>query len=206
VTGRGRLLGVSATAVLALAGLAVAVSAVAESRPLQAIDWANSVLPAAVCKASKPIELHDHSATLARTGFGNVNSHPNPYVVDVYAASDVVDGNLAGVGNAAAVDVTCSNNGGTADGQLRFADVIFGGSVSKVRTLGIITPRISGGPGHVPLLGTPKFSGGKIIVAEAFYGPNDATCCATGRATTTWVYTHGKLTALRTVITKRAAS
>jgi len=206
VTGRGGLLGVRATVVLALAGLAFAVSAVAKSPPSQPIDWANSVLPGAVCKSSKPIELRNHSATLTRTGFGNVNSHPNPYVVDVYAASDVVYGNLAGVGDAAAVDVTCSNNGGTADGQLRFADVIFGDLESKARTLGIITPRTSGSRDHVPLLGTPRFSDGKIIVGEAFYGPNDRTCCATGRATTTWAYSHGKLTALHTVITRRAAS
>ncbi len=207
VAGRRRLLIGTATALVAVTGPATAISALAQSPPLQAIDWANSILPGTVCESSRPIQLHDHSATLAHTGFGKVNSQPNPYVVDVHAASDVVYGSLAGVGNAAGIDVTCSNNGGTADGQLRFADVIFGGSASNIRTLGIITPQVSGATdNHVPTLGTPKFSGGKIIVREAFYGPNDPTCCSTGRATTTWAYAHGKLKALRTIITKRAAS
>lgn len=39
--------------------------------------------------------------------------------------------------------------------------------------------------------------------AEAWYGPNDTTAEASGRATSTWAYRTGKLTAVRTVVTKR---
>jgi hypothetical protein len=99
----------------------------------------------------------------------------------------------------------CSNNGGTADGQIRFADVVFSGSATSVRPVGLITPRQphSSNGSHVPLLGKVKWVDGRIVVAEYWYGPNDPTCCASGRATTTWAYRTGKLTAVRTVVTKR---
>ena len=123
----------------------------------------------------------------------------------VAAAYDVTYGQLGGVGPAVAVDVVCSNNGGTADGQIRFADVVFRGSATRVRLVGLITPRQphSSNVSHVPLLGKVKWVDGRIVVAEYWYGPNDPTCCASGRATTTWAYRTGKLTAVRTVVTKR---
>jgi hypothetical protein len=153
--------------------------------------------------------LHNHVAEIARTGFGDVNSSgSNPDLVRVAAAYDVTYGQLGGVGSAAAVYVACSNNGGTADGQIRFADAIFSGSATSVHSVGLITPqqprraKVS----HVPLLGKVRWVGGRILAAEYWYGPNDPTCCATGRATTTWAYRTGTLTAIRTVVTKRPTS
>ena len=104
-------------------GLAATGMASAEaSLPLQAVGWQNETLPGAVCKSSRPIRLHNHVAKIAHTGFGNVNSSgSDPDLVVVAAAHNVTFGQLGGVGPAAAVDVVCSNNGGTADGQLRFA-------------------------------------------------------------------------------------
>jgi hypothetical protein len=117
----------------------------------------------------------------------------------------VTYGQLGGVGPAAAVDVVCSNNGGTADGQIRFAEVVFSGSATNARAVGLITPQqpYRAKLSHVPLLGKVKWANGRIVVAEYWYGPNDPTCCASGRATTTWAYRTGKLTAVRTVVTKR---
>jgi hypothetical protein len=202
-TGIGVLL--NAAALVAVVGVGGAASA-QTTLPLQAVGWQNEALPGAACKASRPIRLHHHVAQISHTGFGDVNSSgSNPDLVQVAAAYDVTYGHLGGVGHAAAVDVVCSNNGGTADGQIRFAEVVFGGSATSARAVGLITAqqphraKVS----HVPLLGKVKWAHGRIVVAEYWYGPNDPTCCASGRATTTWAYRAGKLTAIRTVVTKR---
>lgn len=206
-TGHENWIGVaaSAAAVAALVGTA-AIASAQTALPLQAVGWRNETLPGAVCKASSPIRLHNHIARISHTGFGHVGSSgSDPDLVRVSAAYDVTYGQLGGVGPAAAVDVVCANNGGTADGQVRFADVIFGGSATSVRPVGLITPRQrhSSNVSHVPLLGKVKWVDGRIVVAEYWYGPNDPTCCASGRAITTWAYRAGKLTAVRTVVTKR---
>ena len=199
----GGLAGAAALAA-GVAGVAYAQTAV----PLHATAWPNEELPGAVCEASGPIRLRNHVAQVAHTGFGNVDSSgSDPDLVRVAAAYDVTYGRLDGVGPAAAVDVVCSNNGGTADGQIRFADVVYGGSATGPRSLGLITsqqPRRAT-VSHVPLLGKVSWAGGRIIVAEYWYGKDDPTCCASGRATTTWAFRGGKLTAVRTVVTKRPA-
>ena len=198
----GALLNAAAlAAVVGVAGVASAQTTL----PLQAVGWRNEALPGGACRASRPIRLRNHVAQISHTRFGDVNSSgANPDLVQVRAAYDVTYGHLGGVGPAAAVDVVCSNNGGTADGQIRFAEVVFSGSATSVRAVGLITPqqprraKVS----HVPLLGRVKWAHGRIVVAEYWYGPNDPTCCASGRATTTWAYRTGKLTAVRTVVTK----
>lgn len=198
--------GVAAAAALAALVGTAAIASAQTTLPLRAVGWQNETLPGAVCKASNPIRLHNHIAQISHTGFGDVDSFgSDPDLVRVAAAYDVTYGQLGGVGRAAAVDVVCSNDGGTADGQIRFADVIFSGSATSVRLVGLITPRQrhSSNVSHVPLLGKAKWVDGRIVVAEYWYGPNDPTCCASGRATTTWAYRTGKLTAVRTVVTKQ---
>jgi hypothetical protein len=193
-------------AALATGLAATGMASAQASLPLQAVGWQNETLPGAVCKSSRPIRLHNHVAKIAHTGFGNVNSSgSDPDLVVVAAAHNVTFGQLGGVGPAAAVDVVCSNNGGTADGQLRFADVVFNGSATRVRPIGLITPQQapSSNLSHAPLLGKVKWLDGQIVVTEYWYGPNDPTCCASGRATTTWAYRAGKLTTVRTTVTKR---
>jgi hypothetical protein len=202
IGGLGSVGALAVVVVVAVAGVAFAGTSVR----LRAVGWANETLPGAVCKSHGPIRLHEHVAQIAHTGFGNVNSSgSDPDLVLVSAAYGVTYGQLNGVGGAVAVDVVCSNNGGTADGQIRFADVVFSGTASGVRPLGLITPQQphSANLSHVPLLGKAKWVGGRIVVAEYWYGPSDPTCCASGRATTTWAYQAGKLTAVRTVVTKR---
>jgi hypothetical protein len=196
------------TSVVALAaGVAVAgVASAQTSLPLQAVGWPNETVPGAVCRSSSQIHLHHHFAQIAHTGFGDVDSFgSDPDLVEVTAAYDVTYGQLGGVGPAVAVDVVCSNNGGTADGQIRFADVVFSGSATSVRPVGLLTPRQPhrSNASHVPLLGKVKWVHGRIVVAEYWYGPKDPTCCASGRATTTWAFRTGKLTAVRTVVIKR---
>ena len=196
-------------AMAAAAGVAVAGVASAQTAlPLQAVGWPNETLPGAVCRSTGPIHLRHHLARIAHTGFGDVDSSgKDPDLVEVSAAYDVTYGQLGGIGPAVAVDVACSNNGGTADGQIRFADVVFSGSAASVRPVGLLTPQQPhrARASHVPLLGKVKWVHGRIVVAEYWYGPDDPTCCASGRATTTWAYHSGKLTAVHTVVTRRAA-
>ena len=131
----------SAAALAAVVGVA-GVAFAQTTLPLQAVGWQNEALPGAACKASSPIRLHNHVAQISHTGFGDVNSFgSNPDLVQVSAAYEVTYGQLGGVGPAAAVDVVCSNNGGTADGQIRFAEVVFGGSATNARAVGLITPQ-----------------------------------------------------------------
>jgi len=206
-TGRVNWIGGWASAGGVTAAVVVAAVASAQtSLPLQAVGWQNETLPGAVCKSSGPIRLYNHVAQLAHTGFGNVHSSgSDPDRVRVAAAYEVTYGQLGGVGPAAAVDVVCSNNSGTADGQIRFAYVLFAGSASNARPVGLITPRQpqSANVSHVPLLGKVKWVDSRIVVTEYWYGPNDPTCCASGRAATTWAYHAGKLRAVRTVVTRR---
>jgi hypothetical protein len=200
--------GLASAAALAVVVGVAGVASAQTTLPLQAVGWQNETLPGAACKANSPIRLHNHVAHISHTGFGDVNSSgSNRDLVQVAAAYDVTYGQLGGVGPAAAVDVVCSNNGGTADGQIRFAEVVFSGLATNARAVGLITPqqphraKVS----HVPLLGKAKWVNGRIVAAEYWYGPNDPTCCASGRASTTWAYRTGKLTAVRTVVTKRPA-
>lgn len=198
--------GLAGAAALGAGVAAAGVASAQTSLPLQAVGWPNETLPGAACKSASPIHLHHHVAQIKHTGFGDVDSSGSDSdLVQVAAAYDVTYGQLRGVGPAVAVDVVCSNNGGTADGQIRFADVIFSGSATSVRPVGVITPQQPHRPkaSHVPLIGKVKWDNGRIVVAEYWYGLNDPTCCASGRATTTWAYRTGKLTAVRTVVTKR---
>jgi hypothetical protein len=156
IGGLGSVGALAVVVVVAVAGVAFAGTSVR----LRAVGWANETLPGAVCKAHGPIRLHKHVAQIAHTGFGNVNSSgSDPDLVLVSAAYGVTYGQLNGFGGAAAVDVVCSNNGGTADGQIRFADVVFSGTASSVRPLGLITPQQphSANLSHVPLLGKAKW-------------------------------------------------
>ena len=198
--------GVAIVGVLAALASVVGLASANSSLRLRAIAWRNVTLPGRVCRSGWPIRLHDHVARIAHTRFGDVHSFgSNPDLVLVWAAYRVTYGRLGALGPAAAVDVLCSNNGGTADGQLRFADVVFSGSGARLRAVGLITPqqpRDSDVP-HVPLLTYVRWVRGRIIAKEAWYGPNDGTCCASGRATTTWAYRGGRLKAVRTVVTKQ---
>jgi hypothetical protein len=107
-------------------------------------------------------------------------------------------GDLEGNGSSdAALPLQCDNNGGTADGQLLFSIGVFSGSGGKRHLLGLITPRVQPKGVHVTIIGTFSnavvMTAGRVLVHEIFYGPNDPTCCPSGRAVTTWTYDSGRL-------------
>ncbi len=169
------------------------------SSDLHRVDWSDATLPAQVCGASQPIRL-SHKPTFVHSALW-----PWWATVQVSGAGKAVYGMLALGGSpqpVAAVGVMCSNAGGTADGQLRSSYVVFRAMGDSLRVVGILTPRQPLNPqtSHVPLLYGLRFNADRIIVKEAWYGPDDGTCCSSGRAVTTWRYVAGRLHANRTVV------
>jgi hypothetical protein len=182
--------------------------AAAAAFDIHTVDWASVTLPGAVCDASHPIRLHHSSAI--------VTPIPRRWSGDSFAGKrgPTVDGgsdatlfaNLAGSGeDDAGLNVSCNNGGGTADGALLYSWVIFGGRGGRLSVVGVLTPRVQP-PEVLPTLIGIVPAPGKITAHEAFYGPDDATCCASGRATTVWTYQHGALRPGVPVITKHPST
>ena len=170
-------------------------AAAASAFDIRKVDWAGVTLPGAACDALRPIRLHHGRAFV--TPIPRQWSRDQFYGkrgLTVGSASDaVVFGNFAGGGeDDAGLDVDCNNGGGTADGALLYSWVIFSGRGGRLSVVGVVTPRVQ--PHEVlPTILTIAIAPGKITAHEDFYGPDDATCCSTGRATTTWTYAEGAL-------------
>lgn len=174
------------------------------SSDLHAVDWRRVVVPGAACGATRPIHIDgggDWGDAFVRSA-----AHPWwPAVVVGSGWSGVRYGDLDGDGrDEAALDVVCSNAGGTASGQLAFSNAIFAARGRWLHSIGIITPRQPLDPDawHVPLVWA-EIRRGKVIGHEAWYGPQDGTCCASGRARTIWAYAHGRLRPSRTIVDRR---
>ena len=172
------------------------------SPDLHTIDWRTVALPGGVCGSSRPIRpRHGPEAFI----HADVNLlWWNPVVVSSWSRPTF--GDLDGDGrDEAALNVVCANGGGTAAGQLAFSDVIFKTLEKSLRVVGIVTPQQPLDPAmtHVPLSHVVAIKRQKVIVSEAWYGPHDGTCCASGQARTTWTYANGKLRPTRTTILER---
>ncbi|HEX3541151.1 MAG TPA: hypothetical protein VHT75_12010 [Acidimicrobiales bacterium] len=152
-------------------------------------------VPGSVCNASQPIRLHAGKATIAapatlKAGTASVT----------VSAGNVVYGALTGAGeDESALNVWCTNTGGTADGQLKNSLVVYSTATGSLQVIGSLTAQQplqdQAKVGHVPYLdGSPNrtiIQPGRISVHELWYGPNDGTCCPSIRATTTWTYAGG---------------
>ncbi len=171
---------------------------------LHKVDWASVTLPGSVCGASHPIRLYHGTAFITPVPRRwSRDSFPGARGVTVDAGWDaVIFGDLAGNGHDdAGLAVNCNNGGGTADGALLYAWVIFSGRGGRLSVVGIVTPRVQP-PEELPTLIGIAIKPGEITTNESFYGPADATCCSSGRATTTWTYAHGTLRPGVPVITR----
>jgi hypothetical protein len=183
-------------------------AAAASALDIHTVDWAGVTLPGAVCDASHPIRLHHSSAILTpiprRWSRDSFAGKRGPTVDS--AGDAVVFGDLAGSGeDDAGLNVDCNNGGGTADGALLYSWVIFSARGGRLSAVGVVTPRVQ--PHEVlPTLLTIAIAPGTVTAHEYFYGPDDATCCATGRATTTWTYADGALRPGVPVITKHPST
>jgi hypothetical protein len=161
-------------------------------------------LPGGACGSSRPFRprRYEHGpAALIHADLDLLWWNP----VVVYSWSKPVFGDLTGDGHdEAALDVDCTNGGGTAGGQLAFSEVVFQAVGTLLRVVGVRTPRQPLEPeSHVPLSHVVAIERGKVVVSEAWYGPNDGDCCASGRARTIWTFSAGKLRPTRTTVLRK---
>jgi len=184
----------------------------ASALDLHKLDWANVTLPGSVCGASRPIRLH-HMGVRRAEGTAFFTPIPRRWSRDDFYGKDgvtvdsgwapVVYGDLAGSGvpDDAGLVVDCNNGGGTADGVLLYAWVVFSGGGGKLSVVGVVTPQVQA-PNELPTTVEIAIHRGQIIAHEFWYGPYDPTAGGSGRATTTWTYAHGTLRPGAPVITK----
>jgi hypothetical protein len=175
---------------------------------LHQVDWPNVTLPGSVCGASHPIHLHRHLAVVVSNRWGKRSRSASwpawPRVTVDAGWNPVVYGDLDGDGkDESALVVGCSTGGGTADGFLAYAQVIFTAGKKSPRVIGILTPQQRPDPRVLPTLLQVTIRRGEIVAQEAWYGLNDGTCCPSGRSTTTWKYAIGRLRPVTTVVQKR---
>jgi hypothetical protein len=181
--------------------LNAAVSMRIHSGDISAVDWRNVTVPGAACGATQPIRLHP-------TGWGDafVRSAVRPWWPAVSVGAGSADfGDLDGDGRDEAVlDLDCSNAGGTAAGQLAFASVVYAMRGHVLRSIGIVTPRqpLAARAVHVPLE-FAEIGAAKVVAHEAWYGPYDGDCCASGRARTIWASDRGRLRPVRTTVLQK---
>lgn len=162
---------------------------------LKAVTWGDISVPGSLCFQSSPIQLHNGQAQRLDSvhGYPNAGSSGPSYVdiEDNYAPVRYFD--LAPGVPVAFVPIECNNNGGTADGVILYALLVYEGGPGHVTLIGTIRPRVQP-PDVLPtLLGVQSVTAGRIVVSESWYRPHDGTCCPSGKATSTWGYSHGAI-------------
>jgi hypothetical protein len=157
-------------------------------------DWNAAPVPGSVCGVGHVLRLH--------SGYATAYSRRWPALSPIEAARGrVVYGDLLGGGDdAAALQVVCVNRGGTAAGQLAFAVVVYAAGRRAPTVLGVLTPRLRSSASHVPILTPAAITHDRVVLTEFFYGPADADCCPTGRATTVWRFQAGRFDPVSTVV------
>ena len=176
--------------------------ATASALDLHKVDWATVTLPGSVCGAPRPIRLHHQPGLPAAAGTAFVTPIPRRWSGDAFYGkrgvtvdtgwNPVVFGNLAGdAGEIAALIVDCNNGGGTADGVLAYAWVIFSGRGDRLSVVGVVTAQAHHPPGELATTIEIAISPGKITSNEFWYFINDPLV---GHwATTVWTYARGTL-------------
>jgi hypothetical protein len=176
---------------------------------LRAVTWSAVTLPP-VCGGSQPIRLHRLGSPLGAIGY--VTPIPKRWSsADFYGRhslqvwtgwDQVLYGDLAGdAGQVAALDFSCTNGGGTADGELLNGFVVFSGEGDKLSAVGVVTPQAQHPPSDPVSTVEITIAPGKITAHEfwSLYDPTEI-----GRwATTVWTYAHGRLSPGRPVVSTR---
>ncbi len=161
---------------------------------LHHVTWGNVAVPGRLCRVSGPIRLHHGAARIRHSGFGPLD----------VAETGPTYGDLGGGRQIAALQVWCSNQGGTAAGQLAEGLVVFSGAGGRLHVLGTLTPQYRPHPGHVhiPFVAVRSIGAGRIVTTEFFYTGSDADCCPSGRALTTWHWNGHSVKPGRTTIVR----
>lgn len=144
---------------------------------LHHVKWGNVAVPGQLCRVNGPIQLHNGDARLKHSGFGPLDvSEEGPAY-----------GNLGHGQQVAALQVWCSNQGGTAAGQLAEGLVVFSGAGGRLHVLGTLTPQLRTGHAvHIPFVTIASIGAERVVTTEFFYTGSDADCCPSGRARTSW--------------------
>jgi hypothetical protein len=144
---------------------------------LHHVKWGNVAVPGWLCRVNGPIRLHHGDARLKHSGFGPLDvSEQGPAY-----------GNLGNGQQVAALQVWCSNQGGTAAGELAEGLVVYSGAGGRLHVLGTLTPRLrTSHKVHIPFVTVKSIGAERIVTTEFFYHGADADCCPGGRALTTW--------------------
>jgi hypothetical protein len=159
---RGR---VAVIVLVSLASVAIVGCGQSDSRvfDLHAVDWQTVVLLGSICGGSQPIHLRGGQAVVRSTPWRPYRRMAVDTRFDRVAYGDL-DGDSH---DEAALGVDCNNGGGTADGILAFARVIFTGGRHAPQVIGVVTPQQQVSPHASPTLvqvrikpaavfGTPK--------------------------------------------------
>jgi hypothetical protein len=187
--------------------------------------WSEVALPGSVCGATAPIHLHwtgDFGRAYVRSVYW-----PSLPAVEVDASrphlGESLGGEEAELGDSYThygyMNVDCTTGGGTGPDRLASVVVVFatgehreGEPEYPLRFVGVITPQQPyagygpAGIGDVELTENIASRHGKltfrgtVIVSEYWHGPGDPPDFPSGRATTIWTYSHGKLVSPRTVV------
>ncbi|HET9967175.1 MAG TPA: hypothetical protein VFQ68_02995 [Streptosporangiaceae bacterium] len=165
-----------------------------QSLNLHHVKWGDVAVPGRLCRVGHPIQLHNGHARLKHSGFGPLDvSETGPSY-----------GNLGAGQQVAALQVWCSNQGGTAAGELAEGLVVFSGAGGRLHVLGTLTPQFRPHAGHVhiPFVAVKSIGGERVVTTEFFYTGSDADCCPSGRALTSWHWNGHSFKPGRTVITR----
>lgn len=182
-------------------GLPHAAGARMTGRSIRSTDWANIAVPGGLCKSPSPIQLHDGEAlNVPSTNDGPTADYPQ----DVHAFVDKVTyGDVTGDGRAeATLPVICANHDSTVSGRTASGLLLFTQDRNDLRvlaTIGAAKREPDQMPTHVE---TKHLLRGQVVVEETWYGPNDAACCASGKAVSDWRYANGRITLAGTVVTR----
>ena len=154
------------------------------ARDVHAVDWANATIPGEVCEQAQPITFTNSEAQ-------NLTPYPGQsWPMDAFAYSDQVTyGDVTRDGqDEALLTIECTNDDATAAGRLVWAIVVFDGSSGRIRPIGTITGQQQR-EGVLPTnVGVAQIDDDGVRVQEAFYGPEDGTCCPSGIARTLWTW------------------
>jgi len=178
------------------AGPATAFARPAGSPPRHALDlhhvkWGSVAIPGQLCRVKGTIRLHKGQARVRHSGFGPLQ----------VSTSGPAYGSLGAGQQVAALQVWCSNQGGTAAGQLAEGLIVFSGAGGGLHSLGTLTPRYRPRSAvHIPFITVKGIGAERVVTTEFFYASSDADCCPSGRASTTWHWNGRSFTPGRTTV------
>lgn len=146
-------------------------------------SWSDAMLTANFCGVSGPIRFRRRQAVAPSTVYGQVS---------LYAGSPSY-GTLTTIGTVAAIPITCNNGGGTGAGDLASAFVIVAEIDDRLVSLAEVTPQTQVGE-RAHSVSDLRITGRTIEAREYWYRSEDATCCPSGQAVTTWRFENNQFT------------